>query len=167
MGTKMICIDPGINGCGLAFFAEERLTAACYVRNPGEGWLLPDRVRAMVDALKAVALPDISGRRLVTERPQIYSYGKGKGNPNDLIALAEICAGFASHWSGPWETVLPRTWKGNIDGDAMTERIRDRLSIAEERNVKHAGALDHNIYDAVGIGLWKLGRLGKKRVIAR
>jgi hypothetical protein len=165
----MICIDPGIDGCGVAFFSPAgKLTAACYVRSTASvGDNVAHRVAAMAERVLKMIGRD-ADRLLLTERPQIYTWGKGKGDPNRLIPLAEICAFVAARWSGPWGTIAPRDWKGTIDGDAMTERIKGRLSPEEMRNVVKSGVtVDHNTFDAIGIGLWRLRRLQKERVIAR
>lgn len=172
----MICIDPGIRGCGLAVFYRGELVRAQYVANIADsGDSLALRVASMASCVyHAQELVHVDTKdELITERPQIYAHGKGKGNPNDLIALAEIGA-YAAALINPvrWIQVLPRQWKGTIDGDAMTDRIVGRLKNEEECAVisYKSGALDHNTYDAVGIGLWRLGRLGgnaKRRVYAR
>jgi|SRR5579859_2254349 len=167
----MVCIDPGINGCGVAFFSESgKLTGACYVRAPASEFevsAVSMRVKLMAEAVLKIIGEDPS-RLLVTERPQIYTWGKGKGDLNQLIPLAEVCAFIAARWGGPWATVSPREWKGTIDGDAMTERIMERLTREEFKNIVRAGkTVDHNVFDAIGIGLGKFGRLAKERVIAR
>jgi hypothetical protein len=104
----------------------------------------------------------------VIELPQVYP--RSKPDPNDLIVLA-ASAGRAREAIG-WSKsrfVLPREWKGTLNGDAMAVRIVEALS-EDERRVYFAavdkipeGSHD-NVADAVGIGLWKLGRLGRQNL---
>lgn len=167
----MICIDPGINGCGLAEFVFSGalvralyVPCLCRVDRP----TMAERVQAMVVELANRIEPmPWSDAILLTERPQIYAHGKGKGDPNDLLSLAEICAGVAARRGRyyKWRTVSPREWKGSLNGDVMTKRIRAALTETERARVEsygRKGALDHNTYDAIGIGLWYLNRLTQK-----
>ncbi len=106
----------------------------------------------------------------IIELPQVYP--RSKADPNDLIVLA-ASAGRARQVIG-WAKsrfVLPREWKGNLDGDLMTVRILQQLSDAERR--VYFAAIDKipegshdNVADSVGIGLWKLGRLTAAKVAA-
>jgi hypothetical protein len=64
------------------------------------------------------------------------------------------------------ELVQPRQWKGTVDKDVMIERIKTSLDLSEMKNVclPKAKGLHHNVWDAIGIGLWASGRLSAKRV---
>jgi hypothetical protein len=54
----------------------------------------------------------------------------------------------------------PSAWKGSVPKDVMIERIKRRLSPEEHARVDlpRAKSLHHNIWDAVGIGLYHLKR---------
>lgn len=166
----LVTLDPGIRGCGLAYYEAARLAHATYVRNPRKTGSDTSEVAAMVGALAerlaAWGLPQRAPRVLAVERPQIYAQGKGKGDPNQLIPLAEIGAGLAC--TLVWDrlvTYRPRQWKGTIDGDTMVARIaatgpRSLLTPEEHACVDlPCASLAHNVWDAVGIGLHHLGRL--------
>lgn len=103
----------------------------------------------------------------VFEWPQVYSQGKSKGNPNDLLGLAGVDAAIATILACHTEYYLPREWKGQIDGDVMIKRIENRLFASEISTVVEFGHLTHNIMDAIGIGLHHLGRLSPRKVIVR
>lgn len=166
----LVTLDPGIRGCGLAYYLGGELRAATYVRNPIKSGDGTAAVAAMVEQLthrlSLWGAASQAPRALAVERPQIYTYGKGKGNPNQLIPLAEIGAGLACamRW-GALHTYLPREWKGTIDGDTMVARISatgpaSLLSADEHARVDlPCASLAHNAWDAVGIGLHRLGRL--------
>jgi hypothetical protein len=173
--VSTLSLDPGLSGCGLAYFDDCRiLEAARYVPDglTKQGRKIStrsERIESMVGALRE-ARRDWIAHEVVTECPQIYTAGKGKGNPNLLIPLAQIGAVFASQCIGAnWIEVLPHGWKGGLDPDAMIERIKRRLSREETARVESfkRGGLDHNIWDAIGIGLWRTGRLEPRRIFAR
>ena len=104
----------------------------------------------------------------IVELPQVYP--RSKVDPNDLIVLA-ASAGRARQAIG-WAKssfVLPREWKKTLAKDTMLVRIVEALT-DEERRVffrvkdKLPEEAHGNIIDAIGIGLWKLGRLGRQNL---
>lgn len=159
----MVAIDPGLNGCGLAEFAGSNLVSARYVKNvAAKTELMEVRVYGMAFALR----PYVAPHPWIFERPRVY-LGK-RLNPDDLIPLAEIGACLSGMTTIPIRVYRPRDWKGSIDGDAMVERIKTRLTPAEHSRIHlPAKSLEHNVYDSIGIGLAYLGRLERKRVYPR
>lgn len=137
------CIDPGKHGCGVACGNERELFWAGYHPTGDASWAHGDEV--------------------YLELPRYYP-GNNKTDPNDLIDIA-VAGAFLAGQRGFRSTlhlIPPRTWKGTIDGDAMVERIRGRLTPEETARVEMPSAvktLGHNVLDAVGIFLWATGRL--------
>lgn len=148
---NLTSIDPGKN-LGLARF-KLRYLVSCnlmgfdwrYQREPGMGeeWV-------------------------VLEVPRIYT-NSGKANtkrPNDIVDLA-IDAG-AVIGAVPKQYLIkryPADWKGQVDPDLMIERIKGLLT-PQELALAFAicaqfGERQHNIWDAIGLGLHTLGRMGK------
>jgi hypothetical protein len=87
-----------------------------------------------------------------------------------LIVLAASAgrARQAIGWAKSW-FVKPREWKGTLNKDSMVVRIIEALN-EDERRVYFAavdkipeGSHD-NVADSIGIGLWKLGRLGRQNL---
>lgn len=160
----MICIDPGLRGCGAALFHEQKLIEARYISNPEKTRRGPVAWRAMADAIMNTwgwMGPVTSDMYL--EVPQVYG-GPRAEDPNDLIDLAGVDGAIASRYaSSNLNFFLPRQWKGQVPKDKMTQRIKEQLFDFELARVKSAGAKDHNTYDAIGIGLFVLGRLEKRR----
>lgn len=85
---------------------------------------------------------------------------------SDLLHLARRCGRIEQRYidQGQKEIqlVLPVEWKGSVDKKVMNNRVLKRLTEDEKRKLPRrprAGDYDHNLLDAVGIGLWKLGRL--------
>lgn len=157
MGSKhrsVIGIDPGNTRTGWAVFWEAELQSA--------GWLAGD----LFDLPDVPLLPAI----VVVELPVIYPLGKGKGDPNDLIKVAELAGairGFYSVRAPGVDTavVKPRTWKGTVPKAIHNKRVVGALS-ARETNLlprrPRAGDFDHNMLDAIGIGLWQLAKEGQR-----
>ena len=132
----MISIDPGVNGCGWAEWSSYELYKVGF------------------------GVPPNWNDTLIIELPQVYMGSKSKGSPNDLIKVA-FAAG-QTVMGRVYETVSPRQWKGTIKKEAMLKRILSRLDDRELSLLKGLGlpkTVEHNVIDAVGIGLWKLGRL--------
>ncbi len=167
-----IAVDPGLRGCGLAIFDldSKKLVHAEYVRNTERHGFDFVAARAMtLEIRKAVfaAFPGVGPlpERFWGECPLSYVAGSQKGDQNDLIHLAGFIYMIAGAFDGSALCQFtPREWKGTIEKDQMADRIIGRLDSEENARVRKAGALTHNIWDAVGIGLHALGRLERKRV---
>lgn len=148
----LLAIDPGAN-TGWALFASGQLVA-CGLGEPP----------------KTAALDDI-----VIEKPRIYPGGRQQARPEDIITLA-VTAGetggvLREQYGVQARYVFPSEWKGGaIDKDTSHARIRRRLGAAETAVLKGvlavgkrkghpmAKSLSHNVLDAVGIGLYGVGR---------
>jgi len=106
---------------------------------------------------------------LVVEKPIIYV--KGKARPQDIIDLRGIWGAFmggidAEAYYGP----TPEEWKGSIDGEILNERVVRVLNAPERMMLVDAqrrgqGGLTSHVVDAVGLGLFTMGRMGKAGVI--
>lgn len=181
--SDLLAIDPSIRSPGAAVFRDGMLVAAARIAFPinvNLGKLA--RCVAAADAITGWvvslgAKPDI----LVCEYPQIYSEGKGKGNPNDLIHMAGVNGCLAStfliasyqrktttsfqvlsYLPAEWIGQLPKSTRGSAGASPRGKRILSRLTI-DERSVLPD---QHDAFDAVGIGLHALGRLGVKRALS-
>jgi RNase H-fold protein (predicted Holliday junction resolvase) len=158
----VLAVDPGVRGCGCALFAPDGvLVRAAYVPGAKVG----DRAAAWVPMARAVATwADFvhSPIQLVIELPQVYQGSKQTGDPNDLIDLAAIVGGICAIMQCGPETKIykPREWKGQAPKEIIHERARKRLSTAElAAMVLPAKSLQHNVLDAVAIGLVYLRRM--------
>lgn len=129
-------------------------------------------------------------RTIVFERPQWYAAAKSKGDPNQLAGIAGVAANvtgiISRHTAQPLlvESPTPAEWIGQLSkvcpackgkarkkcaackgSDWETPRgryIRGRLSPAELALVPD----QNDAIDAVGLGLWALGRLTPRRVFS-
>lgn len=104
----------------------------------------------------------------VVEFPQAYPGPKSKQDPNHIIRTAYRCGELANPFRRLGfvvEEVYPNGWKGTADKKLTLERVLDRLTEREKSLLEAAKpakskskSLDHNMIDAVGIGLWRVYR---------
>jgi len=143
---NLIAIDPGKHAVGWAAFGDDGLSACGMLEIGALGYLAGRR-------------PDVA----VIEVPQIYDRRRWKGDPNDLIDVA-IAAGMARQaLCDAAEVVLvkPAAWKGQRAKAIDTEYTSGLLSLPERAVIDRCGVAKskrHNVIDAIGIGLWRLGR---------
>jgi hypothetical protein len=167
---RIVSIDPGIRATGVGVFLDQQLVDSGYIRNPLEAGL--GAVEAFYMAREIDKWLCMHGQPiidvLVLEWPQVYQVSKG--DPNDLLPLSGVDAALVTKLWHPSLVVrqyLPREWKGQAPKEVMCERIKSRLTPPELDRVFDAGALTHNVLDAIGLGLHYLGRLSPKKVFAR
>lgn len=93
-------------------------------------------------------------RHAVIEFPKVH---RDTPNAESIVRLAAACgaytallqaAGFYTEW------VEPRAWKGTVPKDIMYKRILAKIPESQYANIERIH--DHNVIDAVGIGLWKI-----------
>lgn len=139
---NILAIDPGATQ-GWAFFVDNRLIM-CGVRK---------EEHAFVPSLFITPI-------IVIERPQVYT--SRPVDSNDLITLAILVGRLSAQYEAlglTVEHVLPHAWKGNLDKDMCWRRTKAKLSAAEVLLTEgFAKSYAHNVHDAIGIGLWRLGR---------
>lgn len=174
---QIVAVDPGLNACGVAIFSENaRLEIAELVRNERDASAdLPTRWEGAALAVgafiaRASRQYPHTDRTIVVEMPKVYPAAQQKGDQNDLMNLVGVVASIVNLGMSERRRLLyPRDWKGTIDADVMIRRVAARLTTTEAaRVVLHsAKGLQHNVWDAVGIGLHVVGRLEPKKVIAR
>jgi hypothetical protein len=106
---------------------------------------------------------------VVFERPGAY----GADRPYRTLDLQELIA--VAAWvcalcpDAKHVQVFPREWKGNVPADVCCARARGRLFENELKVVKlpTAKSRHHNVWDSVGLGLWRVGRFTPTKIIAR
>ncbi len=171
--TTSLNLDPGLLHPAVAIFTGGRLQAAERVKVPASlarlnmGQRCLDVARLVYDAVSGLQIDE-----LVVEWPKVYRGAKSKGDPADLIPLAGIGMALAGMLGVPVISVEPREWLGGnmpkiTSGDPREsirgEYIWSRLDEEERTRIQ----LTHDSFDSCGIGLWRAGRFGKRRVYAR
>ncbi len=132
----LLAIDPGVD-TGWAIFMQQRL----YLCGLG---MWPQAFLYEAEA--------------IMERPQVYPRTRPK-QANDLITLAIRVGQYKERIEARGAKVtliLPNKWKGSVPKPIHNQRVKDTLTPVE---LKILGAGDHNVIDAVGLGLYALNRL--------
>lgn len=139
--TILAAIDPGAN-TGAAFFGNGVLYAAELHTKPVAHLYLVNQ--------------------LVIEIPKFSDQTKGK-DPQDLITLAVNAGQWIQVLRAPdVRRVFPSQWKGNVPKAIHNERVLAKLTPAELAVIPKLPATKlHNVIDAIGLGLFALGRMGR------
>lgn len=184
----VLSIDPGKHGCGYALWRVQVTMSTIvgarsitYVElqdaNYKQGLIFSGGQGLAVVHKPETWFDDVSVSELALEIPQIYIQ-RTKGDQNDLVVLA-YAAGWADGALGVEKTVLyhPDDWKGQVDKSlgrdrysaALTSQERDRLCFTKGARCKETrihgltAELEHNVWDAIGLGLHHLGRRRRAR----
>jgi hypothetical protein len=169
----LIALDPSIKSVGVAHFRAGTLAGVKRIRcNPEPDETSGQRcLRMSQKVLSWVVDQDIVPRELVSEWPQIYGVGVSEADPGTIVPMAGVVgcvsgmlfAVAAQHDVGfECVTYLPREWKqGNRDKPAIKADVITRLSPTELEYMPD-GVTDE--WDAVGIGLFRLGRFNPVRL---
>lgn len=175
--SYLLSIDPGVRTCGCAMWLNGKLTAAKLVLGVLKGAEASpaDLVEHMAISVKRWVGGSIGlvpyDLNTVIEMMRTYD-GKAKGNAdaNDLIMVSLVSGGILMHMCRPGTLVLPENWKGGVPkknrhGDnVIKERCLDKLSKEEIATIDlPAKSLEHNVWDAIGIGLRHLRNTGVRR----
>ena len=95
---------------------------------------------------------------ILVEWPQIYNNPRArKKDPNSLLMVAAVAGAVMRSDSVTLVgTVLPRDWKGQVSKEETKRRVLEELGPVEKEALPSRAPYD--LYDAIGIGLWALGR---------
>lgn len=147
----LLTIDPSVaaDRTGWAIFDDHTLVAAGH-ESPPPAWF-----GSVTHAL--------------VEVPRIYPHGRTP-NPNDIVKLALAAGelvGVLRAFGVETLTVEPRAWKRTLEKSTCCRRVWGKLREDERYTAAEyepepkgdiRGGKDH-VLDAIGIGLWRLGRL--------
>jgi len=153
---NVIAIDPSVSCTGRARFRDGALDEVS--------------IHLARDLSEACAIPSLYGRAsgsyaYVIELPRAYSATRSKADPNDLIAVAAVAGAWAARGCAV-RFIAPSEWKGQAPKNICAARVRLSLEPAEvvilDRELaKMTKHLHHNALDAIGVGLFHLGRFAR------
>lgn len=109
------------------------------------------------------ALRDIMPAKVVVELPRVYP--RDRKRPNDLIDLAAVAGACLALGAEGSHFVHPHQWKGQVPKEVMGKRVLAQLTDVEllihgmYESRRRTKKPDHNILDAIGVGIKELGRL--------
>jgi hypothetical protein len=184
---EMISLDPAFglhSSVGVAHWRNGKLVGCARLRlepisekeaqNESDGARCQRMGRTVlnwIDMRKAVP------RTYVYEWPQVYRAARSPGDPNDLIGLAAVGASvgmglqllMAQRNLGL--TILtqrPCEWAGQLpkvkSGDPWKSQRGQRIAVRITPDEREVIPRSHDAMDAVGIGLYSLGRFERRRV---
>lgn len=169
--ATLLAVDPSIRSAGVALFRNGRLVASERLKFKTTELDIVERVEIVGQKVGGWCdIPDV----LVIEWPQIYRASRAKGNPNNILPLAGVCGAVACEVGARRSfSYLPREWAGNTKKkttvrEAKTSpRARWILSCLSgvELHTWESAKYDDEV-DAIGLGLFHLGRLPHHRRFA-
>jgi hypothetical protein len=169
MPDMLLAIDPGKWKAGAALFDDDNQLVAAKLlssrsKNPAQA------AKEIGDAAAWFCTGEVD--IIACEMPNIRKRSRQKGDPNDLLYLTLINgAVFTAVEAESRELVPVNDWKGSVEKEIMHRRILGEwpegfeplVSLSPKVTPQERKLLgdkpDHNVLDAVGIGLWKLRRL--------
>jgi hypothetical protein len=158
----VIAIDPGILYLAVARFQSGRLAAGIRLNAVPTGGYAPGTALGL-RLVRWLADADSSAVPVLVETPEDYP-GRSLAtlvSMRDTIADAEKLAPRA------WTKTKPARWKAQVPKPVHHTRILEILDPGEIEIARSLRALptqgdyDHDLCDAVGLGLWAVGRLGR------
>jgi hypothetical protein len=163
--THVIAIDPGLQGTGYAAFDHGRLVDVTVFSTPSaerdrDWWERGASIAEKVLALALVHFRDVPRSRclVVSEYPQHFgTAGSSMGfKTGDLVRLAHLVGTIHGTTSGRanFFPVEVNTWKGQLPKALVTERLQQSIG---KQLCAELGVTSH-AWDAVGIGMWALGK---------
>ncbi len=155
---RRVFAEPGKEHLGICVAVGDRLEKAALIRPP-PGYRWPQSgLLAARDAAAFVRLTNWQVDQLIFEWPQAYQQS-GASKNNDILPLCGTDFALATQL-GVYDPmpVEPGRWKGNIDADIVTERVRKKLEDSGELALIE-GKAEHNVLDSCGLFLWFVGRM--------
>lgn len=178
MWVRILAVDPGADtGWALfdpeaeAFVVPKGLATAPSAPKRGHGALVACGVRARSKPLpRPTASQDEAIVEVFGERPKIYPHSKIP--TSDIITLAIRAGAAIGPYQYPADPAVPAAkvtyyepweWKGSVAKNVHHQRLWGHLGPHEKELVAKtaegmAPSKRHNMMDAIGIGLFALGR---------
>lgn len=149
----LAAVDLGKWKVGVALFTLGRLSGAWTVHNSRRPWDPADTADAILGQLRAFPVDC-----WVCEWPQAYPGASARQvrDLDTLKAVGNACAAKGVAWA---ERYQPRQWKGGVPKPIHHSRLRTFLGEDERWAIPPLD--EHDAWDAIGIGLYALGRTQK------
>lgn len=141
--TLLMTVDPGKHACAFSVWNGLFFLEAPFIEGPRQ------RFASYVQRWN----PDV----LVVEVPLHYPMGGKNTDPNDLVQVALSAGACIGTAQGVVVTVFPSQWKGQLPKEVHHRRVRSDRRYTErmaEEVAKVLSGLQHNVLDAIAMGLW-------------
>lgn len=174
---NLVSLDPGLRECGVAQFDGPRLVDCAM---PVSGNWNGRGIEAWV------AMADAAAEWILTREPEVFVYemmqpyqGNSAAKNENLLQLTAVLgavgAALARRGGIRFVSYLPAQWKGQVKKDVHHRRItgatgkstgqwrpgiltQEELGLFDRARQGVAAGKQHNILDAIGIGLYHVGR---------
>ncbi len=160
----LIAIDPGKRVCGVSVWGcspkKASLLYACSIRPMQDIQDLPSQVEDIW--LQFSEGFEEAPPQFVFEVPQYYT--KKRATFRGVDALFDVLDAFHKYGILVKDYVYPNQWKGNVPKKVHKRRIENALTTGEKERVDPSGT--HDMWDAVGIGLFATGRTSRAGIPA-
>jgi Holliday junction resolvasome RuvABC endonuclease subunit len=154
--VTLLSIDPGYRYFGFALFGESAdLVHAGLSETKKDQWEAWNgqppsflNIAYLLDNYEWVE------RTAIIEMPKVH---RDTPNTDSIVKLAAACGAYTSILQAAGFNVVwvePRSWKGMTPKNVMFKRIIAKLSEKEYSCINKPK--DHNVVDAIGIGLWQI-----------
>jgi hypothetical protein len=155
----LCAIDPGKRACGVSLWAVKYRDDGVKTELTWCGLVEEKSGDPQKLALKIIQLKKtVDFFVYYAEDPQFYPL---KRKPHDdLRSLKRVLQSLQREGARPFFRIKPVKWKGNLPKKIHHDRVLRQLSAAESKLVP----VDHNVRDAVALGLYALGRTGRGAV---
>jgi Holliday junction resolvasome RuvABC endonuclease subunit len=152
----ILCLDPGTKAAGISIFEEDGRLHTAWLAE-GEVW--HETADSVLETMHELKINASSIRTVVIERMQVY---QDMPIPPAVLITLSLMAGRVTgrfaQWAGKPVEYEPKTWKKQVPKHIKLKRIQNSLLESEKTRVKIPSkkSLAHNVWDAVGIGLFHL-----------
>lgn len=152
----ILCLDPGTKAAGIAIFEDDGRLHTAWLAE-GEQW--HETADSVLTTMHDLKINASSINTVVLERMQVY---QDMPIPPAVLITLSLMAGRVTgrfaQWAGKPVEYEPKTWKKQVPKPIKLKRIQNSLQETEKKRIKlpKRAALAHNVWDAVGIGLYHL-----------
>jgi len=160
----MLAIDPGLNSLGWAYWERTPSVRPPHrvglIKAPRKLeltaralWIAKELDQAMWDLGPMGGSVSVYETDFVSEFPSWHGIqlGWAAGDLQKLVFLVGVLAGYFKE-AKSFTPVTPKDWKGQLPKSVVTRRLIKRYGPGATRN------WEKDVWDAVGIGLWKMGK---------
>lgn len=147
----LLAVDPAKKATGWAYFLSNRLHECGLVREK----TVPGMIEKLRFELASLDPDDVvvEGQRVVERRRE------RKQDLIDVALVAGSVLGMFASSAKLHDPIMPEVWKGQTPKDICGRRVLQVLLPQEKAAIVSVPeSLEHNVLDAIGIGLYHLGR---------
>jgi len=161
-GIDVMAIDPAVRALHCAWFTSGILTRAKSIRVTDEKLLVSKDLFDVGHSLASIVCLEFGRPHWLIIEGQRYRQF-GEGNPQDIVDLAQV-AGCATAIASRVRSFWPETWKGQIEKSVHHARVTqffESQTTTGELDIWTKQAKNKDLRDAVALGLFGLGRVGR------